>query len=199
MNYTREQIEIAVKSKGGVWFSSAKDYDVNIVGVRNLKSGKKVTNEFDDTLTLSYKINGVWQYHEWSITTDPGKKPTENLRQSKGVARLKPSQYRGVYAVSMHNGKYEALCQRLGNVTVYRDNNKDTVYDEKVTETGMFGINIHRSSIYKDPTYVDYFSEGCQVFRYNSNFVEFMKIINKSKSAFGNKFTYTLIESTDIK
>ena len=199
MSYTREQIQTAVQSKGFVWFESAKDYDVNIVGIRNLKPGKKVTNEFDDTITVSYKVNGVWQYHEWKITTDPGKKPTEILRQSKGVARLKPGQYRGVYAVSMHNGKYEALCQRLGNVTVYRDNNKDTVYDEKITETGMFGINIHRSSIHRDPTYVDYFSEGCQVFRYNANFIEFMKIINKAKAAFGNKFTYTLIESTDIK
>jgi hypothetical protein len=199
MNYTREQIKTAVQSKGFVWFDSPKDYDVNIVGVRNLKPGKKVTNEFDDVITVSYKVNGVWQYHEWKNTTDPGKKPTEILRQSKGVARLKPGQYRGIYAVSMHNGKYEALCQRLGNVTVYRDNNKDTVYDEKITETGMFGINIHRSSIHRDPTYVDYFSEGCQVFRYNANFIEFMKIINKAKAAFGNKFTYTLIESTDIK
>jgi len=194
MSYTIEIIKKAVQNKGYVWFDSPKDYDVNIVGVRSLSTGKNVTNLFDDTLTLSYKINGVWQYHEWKITTDPGKKPTEILRSSKGVARLKPGQYRGVYAVSMHNGKYEALCQRLGNVTVYRDNNKDTTYDEKTTDTGMFGINIHRSSIYKDPTYVDYFSEGCQVFRYNSNFVEFMKIINKAKASFGNKFTYTLIE-----
>jgi hypothetical protein len=194
MSYTIEQIKTTVQSKGYVWFDSPKDYDVNIVGVRSLSTGKNVTNLFDDKLTLSYKINGVWQYHEWKITTDPGKKPTEILRSSKGVARLKPGQYRGVYAVSMHNGKYEALCQRLGNVTVYRDNNKDTTYDEKTTDTGMFGINIHRSSIYKDPTYVDYFSEGCQVFRYNSNFVEFMKIINKAKASFGNKFTYTLIE-----
>jgi len=194
MSYTIEQIKTTVKSKGYVWFDSPKDYDVNIVGVRSLNTGKNVSNLFDDTLTLSYKINGVWQYHEWKITTDPGKKPTEILRSSKGVARLKPGQYRGVYAVSMHNGKYEALCQRLGNVTVYRDNNKDTIYDEKTTDTGMFGINIHRSSIYKDPSYVDYFSEGCQVFRYNANFVEFMKIINKAKAVFGNKFTYTLIE-----
>jgi hypothetical protein len=194
MSYTIEIIKKAVQNKGYVWFDSAKDYDVNIVGVRSLSTGKNVTNLFDDTLTLSYKINGVWQYHEWKITTDPGKKPTEILRSLKGVARLKPGQYRGVYAVSLHNGKYEALCQRLGNVTVYRDNNKDTTYDEKTTDTGMFGINIHRSSIYKDPSYVDYFSEGCQVFRYNSNFVEFMKIINKAKASFGNKFTYTLIE-----
>ena len=194
MSYTREIIETAVKSKGYVWFNSDKDYDVNIVGVRNLKPGKKVTNEFDDVITVSYKLMGVWQYHEWKITTDPGKKPTEILRQSKGVARLKPGQYRGVYAVSMHNGKYEALCQRLGNVCVYRDNNKDKIHDEKVIDCGMFGINIHRSSIYKDPSNVDYFSEGCQVFRYNANFVEFMKIINKAKAVFGNKFTYTLIE-----
>lgn len=194
MSYTKEQIEQAVKSKGFVWFNSAKDYDVNIVGVRNLKSGKKVTNEFDDALTLSYKVNGIWQFHQWTITTDPGKKPTEILRSLRGVARLVPGQYRGVYAVSMHNGKYQALCQRLGNVSVYRDNNKDKIQDEKVIDSGVFGINIHRSSIYKDPSYVDYFSEGCQVFRYNANFVEFMKIINKAKDAFGNKFTYTLIE-----
>ena len=37
MNYTREQVETAVKSKGYVWFEDAnnKSYDVNIVGVRN--------------------------------------------------------------------------------------------------------------------------------------------------------------------
>ena len=33
--YTKEQIEAAVKSKGYVWFEGAKDYDLNIVGVRN--------------------------------------------------------------------------------------------------------------------------------------------------------------------
>jgi hypothetical protein len=76
MKYTREQIQTAVQNKGYVWFNSDKDYDVNIVGVRNLKPGKKVTNEFDDVITVSYKLMGVWQYHEWKITTDPGKKPT---------------------------------------------------------------------------------------------------------------------------
>ena len=33
--YTKEQIEKAVKSKKYVWFEGAKDFDVNIVGVRN--------------------------------------------------------------------------------------------------------------------------------------------------------------------
>ena len=54
MSYTREQIQTAVQNKGYVWFNSDKDYDVNIVGVRNLKPGKKVTNEFDDVITVSY-------------------------------------------------------------------------------------------------------------------------------------------------
>ena len=35
MKFTKDQIEKAVKSKGFVWFDGPKDYDLNIVGVRN--------------------------------------------------------------------------------------------------------------------------------------------------------------------
>ena len=45
MAYTREQIEGAVKGKGYVWFEGAKDFDLNIVGVRNSATGNKVTND----------------------------------------------------------------------------------------------------------------------------------------------------------
>ena len=57
MSFTREQVESAVKSKGYVWFEDTnnKGYDVNIVGIRNSATGDKVTNVFDDYLTLSYK------------------------------------------------------------------------------------------------------------------------------------------------
>ena len=43
--YTREQIQEAVKSKGYKWFDDSKNkgYDVNIVGVRNAKTGDRVT------------------------------------------------------------------------------------------------------------------------------------------------------------
>ena len=50
--YTKEQIESAVKSKGYAWFEGAKDYDVNIVGVRNTETGQTVTNVFDDVITV---------------------------------------------------------------------------------------------------------------------------------------------------
>jgi hypothetical protein len=35
---------------------------------------------------------------------------------SKGCAILKEGQYKGVYEIDLHNGKYEAICQRLGPV-----------------------------------------------------------------------------------
>jgi hypothetical protein len=143
--YSKEQIEKAVKSQGYVWFDGAKDYDVNIVGVRNATPGQKVTNLFDDKLTLSYKINGEWFFHSWDATTEPGKKGVMQFHNSGGVARLVPDQYRGAYAVSMHQGKYQALCQRLKDVTVWRDKNRDMDFDEIIRDTGMFGINIHKA------------------------------------------------------
>ena len=56
--HTREQIEKAVKGKGYAWLEGTKDYDLNIVGVRNSATGNKVTNVFDDKITVSYKLNG---------------------------------------------------------------------------------------------------------------------------------------------
>ena len=50
-----------------------------------------------------------------------------------------------------------------------------------------------------DSTYVENWSEGCQVFKKSADFEAFMKICRKSKDLHGNSFTYTLIESTDIK
>lgn len=198
MTYNREQIERAVKAKGYSWFESNKDYDVNIVGVRNSSTEKKVTNSFDDWMTLSYKVDGVWQFHIWSCTTDPGTTHTvEKLLSTKGVARLVPGQYRGTHQIGLHQGKYSALVQR-GPVKVYRDANKDMTYDENSTEEGLFGINIHRSSATGTSVRVDGWSAGCQVFANINDFTKFMRIMEKAREVFGNKFSYTLIESKDI-
>ena len=50
-----------------------------------------------------------------------------------------------------------------------------------------------------DSTYVENWSEGCQVFKRSKDFDEFMAICRKAREKHGNSFTYTLIESTDIK
>ena len=198
MSYTREQIEAAVKSKGYVWFddNANKGFDVNIVGVRNSSTGTKVTNLFDDHLTVSYKENGEWKFFVWAATTDPGKKGVLEYHNKDGVARLVPDQYRGSHAIGLHQGKYEALRQQK-NVKVYRDANKDLNYDENKIAEGVFGINIHKAG--QDSTWVENWSEGCQVFKRVKDFDEFMKIVKKASKIHGNSFTYTLIESKDIK
>jgi len=196
MKYTRDQIETAVKTKGYVWFEGAKDYDVNIVGVRNSATGQTVTNAFDDVITVSFKIDGAWQYKEWANTTDPGKKGVMQFGNKAGVARLVEGQYRGSHTIRLHQGKYEALGQAK-NVKVYRDANKDMKYDENKIDEGVFGINIHKAGA--DSTYVENWSEGCQVFKRSADFEEFMAICRKAKAIHGNSFTYTLIESADIR
>jgi hypothetical protein len=198
MSYTREQIESAVKSKGYAWFEDEgnKGYDVNIVGVRNSATGQKVTNVFDDHITVSYKENGEEKFHIWPATTDPGKKGVMEYHNAAGVARLVEGQYRGSHALGLHQGKYEALRQAKP-VKVYRDADKDMEYDENKIAEGVFGINIHKAGA--DSTYVENWSEGCQVFKKAADFEEFMVICRKASKIHGNGFTYTLIESSDIK
>jgi hypothetical protein len=195
MSYSKEKIEKAVKTKGYVWFEGAKDYDLNIVGVRNSATGDKVTNLFDDTLSVSYKVNGVWVYKEWQATTDPGKKGVMEFHNAAGVARLVPGQYRGSHTIGLHQGKYEALKQQK-NVKVYRDKDKDMQYDTDVIQEGVFGINIHKAGA--DSTYVENWSEGCQVFKKSADFDAFMVICREAAKIHGSSFTYTLIESKDI-
>ena len=197
--YTKEQIKNAVETKGYVWFNDEenKGFDVNIVGIRNSSVGNAVTNVFDDYMTLSYKENGEWKFHQWAITTDPGTKAVKEYHNPNGVARVVPNQYRGMWAVGKHQGKYEAMTQ-VKPVKVYRDKNKDMTFNETVIQEGLFGINGHRSNPTSESTYVENWSEGCQVFKRVKDFSEFMSVINKSKNIHGNSFTYTLITSADI-
>ena len=196
MSYTREQIEATVKAKGYAWFEGAKNYDVNIVGVRNSATGDTVTNVFDDVMTVSYKIDGEWKFHSWPCTTDPGKKGVQQYHNPKGVARLVEGQYRGSHGIGLHQGKYEALKQ-FKSVKVFRDADRNMTYAENKVDEGIFGINIHKAGV--DSTYVENWSEGCQVFKRVKDFEEFMTICRKAKDIHGNSFTYTLIESADIK
>ena len=198
---TREQIEAAIKAKGYKWFENG-DYNLNIVGVRNGKTGTEVTNKFDDFLTLSYKVDGEWNYHCFDATTDPGKHWVENIMREEGVAVLKENQYRGSHKIGLHQGKYEALRQQKP-VQVYRDNDLDGNYDllEENIQEGIFGINIHRATKWegKKSTQIDKWSAGCQVIAANDDFRLFMEICNKAKDTWSNSFTYTLINTNDLE
>ncbi len=197
--YTRNQIKEAVISNGYKWFENG-NYNLNIVGVRNSETHGKVTNKFDDCITVSYNIDGEEKFHCFSATTDPGSHWEKNLLNKDGVAILVPNQYRSSHEIRKHQGKYEALCQKKP-VKVYRDNNKDGKYDmlEENIHEGIFGINIHKAgSRINGSTQIDKWSAGCQVFSKESDFNQLMELAYKAKNLYGNSFTYTLIESKDL-
>jgi hypothetical protein len=179
-----EQLKATMAAKKYAFFENG-EYNLNIIGIRNSATGNKVTNAFDDKLVVAYKLDGVWIVKEYPITTDNG----------GGTARLVCNQYRGSHAIGLHQGKYEALRQ-VGPVTVYRDFTKDGIYQTDKTETGVFGINIHKAGV--DSTRVDDWSHGCQVFKRVADFNEFMLLAKKAATFHGNRFTYTLIESKDL-
>ena len=93
------------------------------------------------------------------------------------------------------NKKFESFLNK-----VFRDKNKDMLFDMNpaTIETGVFGINIHRSNPTTESMLVENWSEGCSVFKRAKDFAEFMKIVNSFKISSGNKFTYTLLESKDL-
>ena len=198
--YNIDQIEKTVKKLGYNWFETG-DYNVNIVGIRNSNTDYKVTNKFDDCLTLSYKVNGDWMFHCFKCTTDPGTHWVENVTRKEGVAVLKPGQYKSSHKLRLHAGKYLALGQQKP-VTVYRDNNRDDNYDldDNNTQTGLFGINIHRATgrSGKTSSNVDKWSAGCQVIASNDDWHEFLDICQIAREKWSNNFTYTLIESKNI-
>ena len=201
MKYSRKSIEKTLDSKGYKYFTKG-DYNLNVIGIRNSDTANKVTNRFDDTITLSYKIDGEWKYHEFDCTTDPGTHWMDHpMMKNVGCAILKPGQYPKSHKIRKHQGRYEALGQQ-NPVTVYRDNNRDDIYNlnQENTDTGLFGINIHRATKYagKKSSQVDKWSAGCQVIAANDDYTKFMKICRKARNEWNNNFTYTLLDSKDI-
>lgn len=188
MKFSKEQLQKVIEDKGYKWYQN----ELNIIGVRNSAPGNTVTNLFDDWITVTYRVNDVWTVKQWEATTDPGKKAMVEHQNPGGVARLVADQYIHCWQLGKHKNTYEALKQS-GPVKITRDKDKDMVYDGTVIAEGVFGINIHKAGA--NSTYVENWSEGCQVFKKEADFNEFMKIV---KANGASKFTYTLVESKDI-
>jgi len=198
MKFTLEQIKKVLTKKGYEIFSKARPYNLNIVGVR---STDKTSNLFNDAITCFYNDKqGNEAFHVWPATTDPGLFYLKNPVNVEGTAILCEGQYKGVYSLALHQGKYRALCQRNGNVKVVRDCDRDSEldYNSGKIEAGMFGINIHRANLHAITDKVDKWSAGCQVFQNDSDFDELIALAEISAGLYGNKFTYTLINEKDL-
>lgn len=180
------------KLKYAVFTNDTKDFNLNIIGVR---SKNQRVNKFDDWLCVFWYYQSRLNQRWYQITTDPGISGMKQPLNSKGVAILAEGQYRRVYQIDKHQGKYNALCQRGGIVKVYRDNDKNNELnlDPISIEEGWFGINIHRAKDEAFTTNINGWSHGCQVFANDDDFEEFMLLCNKAADIWGNSFTYTLL------
>ena len=192
-----EKFKQACLGKGYAFFEKG-DYNLNIIGVRN-DSGS--ADKFDDNINIFYKIDGEWIADCYAATTEPGVNILKRPIVKGGTAILVPGQYRSTYKIDIHGGKrkYKAVCQRLGDVKIWRDDNRDRTpdYTGPIHE-GRFGINIHRQWGPDDREYTGGVSAGCQVFQSSVDFYEFMETCGVAAEEYSNSFTYTLLDERDL-
>jgi hypothetical protein len=190
-----QEIKKLAAKKGFVIYE--EPYKLNIWGFR---SKTTVPNAFDDEIHVFTNIakSGppTWAYLVFKCTTDPGTYWLRNPMNVQGTAILNPGQYVNVYQLGLHRGKYKALVQTGGKVSVTRDYDRDAVLDfnNGRVVVGHYGINIHRANKVGTTYTVDKYSAGCQVFKNASDFDFFIKLCELHRSVHGNRFTYTLVD-----
>lgn len=195
MNTIAKTIATTFHEKGYIFYDNGKKFNLNLFGVRM----NTPVNTFGDSLCVLYRNEwSNWQFYQWPATTRPGAKALRMPRNLKGTGILVPGQYLNTYKIDKHQGKYDALCQRIGKVKVVRDPNRDAEIDWNLDnmEEGFFGANIHCAL--EDTTAVDEWSFLCQVFKKKSEFNRLMQIAKVSAKMYGNSFTYTLFEEHDF-
>ena len=196
MNFTLDQIKAVLAQKGYKFFDNGV-YNLNIIGVR---ANKVKPDAFDDTIYFIYRDEHTRpNINCFPCTTEPGLDCLITPVSSKGTAILVPAQYSGMWALGLHKGEYEALVQ-VNPVSVYRDNNRDDVFDfdPKSIESGCFGINMHHASQFNPNVRVGKWSAGCQVFQNIKDFDFAIALCKKAAELYSNSFTYTLIEEKDF-
>ncbi len=174
----------------GYAFFEDDEFDLNLFGLRHPDFG----NVFNDLMGCAYRSGGRWNVRLWKATTDPGRYYLQQPMNSGGTAIVMPGQYRGVWQIGLHRNSYEALVQTGGNIKIWRDVDRDALFDfdpTKVSE-GMFGINGHKSGTHS--TEVDKWSAGCQVIADRANFEEMMFLARMQRlfHPTWTKYTYTL-------
>lgn len=128
----------AILARHGV--DRAKD-PIGVLGIRGYyrdsmgAAGRNDRGIYDDALIL-WTPQGAMTFNG---NTDPSRvRKGRGTGAAKGMAMLKAGLYR-VHKLDLHRGKYLALCQRAGPVTVIRDGIEQD-YEET---SAWLGINIH--------------------------------------------------------
>ena len=186
--------------KAGHKVFTSGPYDLNLFGIR---SPARKANTFNDFMGCAYQNEHMsWVVEYWGATCDPGTYWLKEYDEDRvsGTAILIPGQYRSVYKIDKHAGAYYALCQRAGNVSVWRDSNRNNVLDWKGDEhEGMYGINLHHASYTGTSTQVNKWSAGCQVIANIEHFNRMMELahLQLKHHPTWTKFTYTLLTAKE--
>ena len=165
-----------------------------------VRSPERKADAFDDMLGCAYiNDDGLWEVFYWPGTTDPGTYWLENPSKAAGCAILVEGQYLDTWKIDLHGGKYEALCQRAGEVKVYRDPSKDDKLDldPSTITTGYYGINLHAATRteHQTSTVVGKWSAGCQVHASADGFAKMMELAHAQQDKTGRTtFSYTLMD-----
>lgn len=211
------------KNKNYSIFLANKEYPINL-NLWGIRSSDSDTKRYNDILILFYQTNDIanrdcefkgkaFKMFIYEATTDPSDFYLLKPMNNKGTAIVVPNQYKGLWKIGLHKGKYKALVQAT-KINVFRDNNKDDIADVMSShftssplyrgneinpklhiDTGYFGINCHHAgNIISD--FIGLYSAGCQVMKntklYNNEFLPI--IIDNIK----NTITYTLIEESNL-
>ena len=186
-------------------FMKSKNYTIyedicvlNIIAMRTKDNGD-ITNKFDDTLFVFWKKeNGNWELIDYPITSTPGFIPkTEILPED--VAILALGQYVDQCELTTFKGDDNYKCLKFNQVTVHRNNKKRRYNYKSKTETGSFGIYIHRAIDIGSSENVYNYSEGSQVFKSVVQYNQFIKLCEKQISVSEKRlFTYTLCRKSEF-
>lgn len=169
------------------------------------KNGLPVATDGNDGTNTQFAIAacnasaGTYRMKSWIITTDPGTYWLNHPQNPLGTAVLKPGQYAS-WSLGFHQSKpdHPALVQ-TSPVSVFRDKDYDNTAEETGTvDTGLFGINIHRSNANSVSTVIGKWSAGCQVFQRKPDHDDMRKLIENDRAYLKNKYTYTLLNEKDL-
>lgn len=196
-NINFQQLKRVYANMGYSFFEEGA-YNLNIFGIRN-ELGK--VDEFNDIIGIAYKDDiGLEHVINFIATTDPGLYWLKNgLGNSKGTAILCPGQYRACWKLGFHKG-YQALQQSpKSGFKVWRDSNSNGDLDTSgPIYNDVTGLNCHTTSFINEIERVGKYSAGCQVIQDDLDFQIFLSIIKKSAAYYGELFSYTLFNNTDL-
>jgi len=174
---------------------SYKWFDFQVIGNRTTL---QVPDAFNDFMCV---VNGNELFIA-TCTTEPGTTYQKKLLNPKGCWVMMPNQMIDAYTIGLHQGKADHVCLKSsGKIYGLREDDKDgIVLNDKDAvaswhEGSGIGANIHGANKLAKSTIVGSWSAGCQVLNV---WKDKEKLIELCKNSGLNKFTYTLLNETDI-